>query len=144
MKQIYTSITNLKYRFLLVLLLTAYSSFGQISGLTTVCPNQEVTYSDNNIPKGTATWSVTGGTFTTSNSGTDLKEVKIKWNNTTEQGLVKVTVPIADSDPYVQTIKVGIKSVNGYTPKDIEVYLNNVKQTVTTINGNPTLRLDWC
>ncbi|MBD1398110.1 hypothetical protein H9Q13_13120 [Pontibacter sp. JH31] len=77
MKQMYkTNLTlTLKYRLLLVLLLTAYCSFGQIAGSTTVCPNEEVTYTDSSAPDGTITWSVTGGLFVGSSSGKDGKEV---------------------------------------------------------------------
>ena len=135
---------NLKYRLVLVLLLIAYSSFSQVTGSTTVCPNEEVSYSDNNAPNGTATWSVTGGTFTTTSSGTNLKTVKVKWNNTTTQGIVKITVPVKDQPSYTKSINVGIRSVNGYTPKPIRAFKGPVEQPITNINGNLTLKVDWC
>ncbi|WP_299759076.1 hypothetical protein [uncultured Pontibacter sp.] len=135
---------SIRYCLLLPLLFFTHYTFGQVHGYTTVCPNEEVSYTDDNAPNGTATWTVTGGTFTSSSSGNDLKTVKIKWNNTTTQGAVKITVPITDKPSYTKSLNVGIKSVNGETPNPIRAFLGSVEQPVNSINGSRTFKLEWC
>jgi hypothetical protein len=44
--------------------------------------------------------------------------------------------------PSINNIR--IKSVNGYTPKPIQVIKNSVLQQVSNVNGNPTFKIDWC
>lgn len=119
MKQLYTSktVTQLTVKafaaFLLLIFWTT-NAFAQLSGPQTVCPGETTTYTYSGTA-GTYQWSLTSGTGSIIVAD-DGKSADVTWSNTTTAATVNIKVSTTSSIKDYP-VKVGIKSVNGYTPK---------------------------
>lgn len=101
-----------------------------VSGITTVCKNQEITYLTEGNSGSSYTWTVTGGTIT---SGQGSTEITVLWGNT-GSGTVSVTEISAQNCTGISpSLPVAINECTGLlepNTKILDVYPNPATETL--------------
>jgi photosystem II stability/assembly factor-like uncharacterized protein len=107
-----------------------------VSGIATVCKNQEITYNTASNTGSTYVWAVTGGTIT---SGQGSSQLTVLWGNP-GTGTVKVTeTSAAGCNAISPVLSVAINEctgINEYSAGEVNIYPNPASEVLNVVLGS--------